>query len=209
MKTALQSCIPVFTLASTTGLGLPILHTFLSHLEPAYQHISSESDSQNRSIAAVSETNGALDVHDDSDCRPPVTSFENLVGDSGKDIPGPGSGGTGKALGAESSSQPQGLHPGGASATLSMQLLDPARRMGREAAGRPGESPPGAPAHFQVDQTFEVRGVGSGAFLASFVTINSWMVYSATFVHITHKCHEKTCAESSGLHSTRCLASLQ
>ena len=142
----------MFQLASTTGAGLSVLHSFLSHLEPAYQspQRGQEASGNNAAADVLEEQSGSkcnMPEPYDTAYREPQPSMATPSQASG--VPW--------ALEAGVDGEPVPL------ADLPGSLKLWGRGGTRRAVERPGPSSPAAPAHFQVDQTFEVRGVGSGA----------------------------------------------
>lgn len=124
--------MPVFMLACTTGIGLSALHSFLGQLEPSH-----EQNQANMRRAAKSESPST------------ATDIAYTNGDSEDS--------------AQHASGTYKMPAGGISKGIAAGEIAGTRNgLARRSTGRPGESPLGAPAHFQVDQTFEVRGVGSG-----------------------------------------------
>ena len=156
----------MFQLASTTGAGLSVLHSFLSHLEPAYQPPPRPQEASGSTAAAVglaadsaqaaaseeqSGPEGNMPPPDDTAYREPWPSAGAPSQVSG--VPW--------ALEAGVDGDPVPL--AGLLAHLPGSREHRGRGSPRLAVGRLEPSSPGAAAHFQVDQTFEVRGVGSGA----------------------------------------------
>ena len=160
----------MFQLSSTTGAGLSVLHSFLSHLEPAYQPPQPPQEASGNTAAtgaSAADSAKAAASEEQSGCEgnlppPDDTAYREAWPSA--------------AAASQASGMPWALEAGVDGdpvplAGLPAHLPGSHEHLGKGspklAVGRQGSSSPGAsPAHFQVDQTFEVRGVGSGAFFS-------------------------------------------